>query len=287
MSDAPAAVRIPAGTAPAVPSAERSGLAELRDTVAAEWMKLRTLRSSSITLVAAFVSMLGISALICWAFAHHYASLPPLEQAVERVTLDASFISVSGIFLAQLPIGVLGVLTMSSEFATGLVRATFAAVPRRMTLVAAKAIVFAAVSLVIGMVGSFASFAIGQAVLSSQGIQTTLGAPGVLRVVIGGGLYLPVLGLLGLGLGAMIRRTAGGVAALFGLLLVLPVIASVLPAPWGPDIQEYLPNQAGSALLHASGASDLLAPWTGFGVFCAYAAVALAVGALLVQRRDA
>ena len=283
MSEVPPAAVV----AGAAPSPDRSGVSELSDAVAAEWMKLRSLRSSSITFTGAFVSMLGVSALVCWAVAHHYASQPPFEQAVERVTLDASFLSVSGIFLAQLPIGVLGVLMMSSEFATGLVRASFTAVPRRMTLLAAKAIVFVVVSFLIGSAGSFTSFAIGQSVLATQGIQTTLGAPGVLRAVIGGGCYLPVLGLLGLGLGAMIRRTAGGVAALFGLLLVLPVIASVLPAPWGPDIQEYLPNQAGSALLHASGGSDVLAPWTGFGVFCAYAAVALATGALLVQRRDA
>jgi len=176
---------------------------------------------------------------------------------------------------------------MSSEHSTGLIRTSLVAVPKRVRLLAAKAIIFSVVSLFVGLVGSVAAFFLGQYILSARSIGTSIGQPGVLRVVIGAGLYIAVLGLLALGLGTIVRRTAGGIAAFFGLLLVLPLIAAVLPSPWNSDVSKYLPSAAGTALLRTVPGANVLAPWTGFGLLCAYAAVSLVVGAILLVRRDA
>jgi hypothetical protein len=147
--------------------------------------------------------------------------------------------------------------------------------------------VFAVVAFVLTEVSAFVAFFAGQALLSGQHIQTTLSAPGVLRAVFGTGLYLTVVGLLGVGLGWIIRSTAGSIATLFGLLMVLPLLAGALPQSWANNINRYLPSNAGQALLDVHQSSTALAPWTGFGVFCLYAAVAIAVAAVLLKRRDA
>jgi ABC-2 type transport system permease protein len=256
-------------------------------SISAEWLKVTTVRSSYITLVVSLAAMVGVSAIVCASNVSSFDKLGLLERTVFKLTFDPAFSGVSGVFLAQLGVGVLGVLTMTSEYSSGMIRTSLAAVPRRLHLLMAKAIVYLVIALVVGLVGSFCSFLVGQSILSGAGLSTSLSAPGVPRVVIGGGLYLAVLGLLGVGLGAMIRRTAGAVAALFGLLLVLPAIAAALPSPWGPDVSRYLPNEAGSALLHLTDRTDVLAPWTGFAVFAAYAVVAMVLGSTLLLRRDA
>lgn len=256
---------------------------QLRDVVVSEWLKIRSVRSTFVTLVVAVVTIVGVSAAICAAYVNRYNSLSP----VDLVTFDPAFLSVSGVFLAQLSVGVLGVLTMSSEHATGMIRTSLAAVPQRLRLLGAKALVFVSVSLLVGLLGSFAAFFVGQSILSGRSLETSIGRPGVLRVVVGAALYLAVLGLMALGLGTMIRRTAGAIAAFFGLLLVLPLVVSALPSPWSTDIGRYLPGSAGAALLRTVPTDTLLAPWAGFGLLCAYAAASLVVGAVLLVRRDA
>lgn len=255
--------------------------------VRAEWLKVTSVRSSYITLVVSFVAMVGVSALVCGANVHSFDRMDVFSRTAFKLGFDPAFSGVSGVFLAQLGIGVLGVLTMTSEYSSGMIRSSLAAVPVRLHLLAAKSIVYFTIALVIGLAGSLCSFLVGQSILTGSGLSTSLGAPGALRVVVGGGCYLAVLGLLGVGLGTMVRRTAGGVAALFGLLLVLPAIAAAVPAPWGPDVSRFLPNQAGSALLHLTPQSNSLTPWGGFAVFCGYAIVALVLGGLLLVRRDA
>jgi len=262
----------------------------MRQVLRSEWLKITTLRSSYITLVVSLAAMVGVSSIVCVADVSSYHKLGLFGAAAYRLTFDPAFSGVSGVFLAQLGIGVLGVLTMTSEYGSGMIRTSLAAVPQRLHLLGAKVIIYVAISTVIGLIGSFVSFFVGQSILDGAGLGTTLSAPGVLRVVIGGGLYLAVLGLLGVGIGATVRRTAGGVAALFGLLLVLPAIAAALPSPWGPDISKYLPNQAGSSLLHLEPFNRLtssLSPWVGFAVFSAYAVAALVLGSILLVRRDA
>lgn len=251
--------------------------------IASEWVKLRSLRSTWYTLAVAVVGMAGLGLLFSWVTESRWATAGPEERA----RFDAVGLPLRGMFLAQLAIGVLGVLVVTSEYASGLVRATFAAVPRRRPVMVAKAVVFSAVVLVAMAASAFAAFFGGQAFLARRHIQTTIGAPGVLRVVIGTALYLTVVGLLGIALGWLIRNTAGAIAVVFGLLLVLPVLGAILPASWGRHITPYLPSNAGQDLLAVHTQSPDLRPWVGFALFCGYVAAAFIAAQILLHRRDA
>jgi hypothetical protein len=182
---------------------------------------------------------------------------------------------------------VLGVLVITGEYATGMIRATLAAVPRRLPVLWAKAIVFALVVFVVGGVASLLAFEGGQAMLSSAGIHVGPGSPGAAGAVLGGALYLTVVGSLGVGLGFLIRNTAGAITTLFGLLLILPAIANALPSSVYNDVFRYLPMIAGSQVMSTVKDRSLLTPWEGIGVFSLYAIAAIAAGAVVLQRRDA
>jgi hypothetical protein len=178
-------------------------------------------------------------------------------------------------------------LVVTSEYSSGTIRSTFAAVPRRRTVLGAKSLVVVGTVLVVGTVACLGAFLAGQAILAPKGVGVSLFASGELRAVLGGGLYLAVLALLGVGLGAILRHTAGAISAFVGLVLVLPIIVRPLPQPWGHDISKFLPANAGQALLDVHGAGGGLAPWTGFAVLCAWAAAAVGLAAWRIVRRDA
>jgi ABC-2 type transport system permease protein len=253
------------------------------DVLRSEFLKLRTVRSTYWTLLAAAIATIGLSVIVCAIYAAQCATL----NANSRATFDPISSSLAGGFLAQLAIGVLGVLVITSEYGSGMIRETFAAVPQRLTVLFCKAAVFAGVTLVVTTAASFVAFFVGQAILSTKGIGVGIGAPGALRTVVGTGLYLAILGLLALGLGAIIRRTAGAIAALFGVIFVLPALSALLPSSMDV-IQKFLPSNAGQALIGGSarGSGDL-SPWVGFAVFCLYAVVALTVAGVTLVRRDA
>jgi ABC-type transport system involved in multi-copper enzyme maturation permease subunit len=198
----------------------------LPEVLDSEWTKLRTVRSTYWTLLAAAVSMIGLAVVVCAVYVAQFDGLSLKDKA----SFNPVTSSLAGSFLAQLAIAVLGVLVITNEYGSGMIRATFAAVPQRLTVLAAKATVFTAVTLVVSTAACLVAFFVGQAILSTKGIGIGLGAPGALRTVIGTGLYLAVLGLLALSLGTIIRRTAGGIAAVFGLIFVLPSLASPLPS---------------------------------------------------------
>jgi ABC-2 type transport system permease protein len=274
---------------PAVTGARRpaSGGPIFPGIMHSEWTKLRTVRSSYWTLLAAVAAMVGLSAILCAVYVAQYAHV----NASDRATFNPASFSLTGSFLAQLAIGVLGVLVITNEYGSGMIRATFAAAPQRLSVLAAKATVFAGVTLAVTTTACFIAFVLGQSILSSKGIGTSLGAPNVLRTVIGTGLYLALLGLLALALGTIIRKTAGAIAAVFGLILVLPVIGSLLPSSMNA-FQKFLPSNAGQALInggsrHGSTSTPQLGPWVGFGVFCLWAAAALVIAGVLLIRRDA
>ncbi len=248
--------------------------------IASEWVKLSTLRSTWITLTVAFVGTVGFSALGCWAVVDR---LGRADQA-RREAFSAINQSVAGAQIAMLAIVVLGVLAITGEYATGMIRSTVSACPKRLPLLWGKLLVFGVMAWVVSTLASFTSFFIGQRILGSYG--TTISAPGALRAVFGVGLYLTVVGLLSLGLGTLIRSTAGSIAAVFGLLLILPPLALLLPTNWQDHIVRYLPSNAGSALFSVPADPGLLAPWTGFAVLCAWAAVAIALGAVRLKRSD-
>jgi ABC-2 type transport system permease protein len=256
------------------------------DVARSEWVKLRTVRSTYWTLLAAAAGMIAFGALLTAAYVRHYGSV----SRAARAAFDPAAYSLSGFFLAQLAVGVLGVVVMTSEYATGSIRSTLAAAPQRGTVLTAKAAVFAAVAAITGIASSLAAFYTGQAILASEGIQARIGDPGALRSVTGAGLYLAVLGLLALGLGTLIRRTAGAIAAVVGLVLILPVLVQGLPSSWQAAVTRYLPSAAGQAIIGRTKFAPpghLLSPWTGFALFCGYAAAALVAAALTLNRRDA
>jgi ABC-2 type transport system permease protein len=251
--------------------------------VLSEWTKLRTLRSTVWSLLAAVAFLIGFSILVPSVVRAHW---PPADPK-DALTFDPVGVSLVGGFFAQLAIGVLGVLLMTGEYATGMIRATLAAVPRRLPVLWAKALVFAVTTLVLMIPTCLVGFLIGQSILSSKHIETSLGAPHVPRAVIGTALYIAGIGLLGLGLGALLRNTAGAISTLFGLLFVVPVVVHFLPASWSDAIGKYLPSNAGQGIYSLHQDPTQLDPWTGFAVFLLYAVVALALAAVGLVRRDA
>jgi ABC-2 type transport system permease protein len=247
-----------------------------------EWTKLRSLRSTRWSLLAAVVATIGIAALTCAVVANHYPRMDPHEKANFH-PLEANFV---GVLLAQLAIGVLGVLVITGEYSTGMIRSTLIAVPRRLPVLWAKAAVFGAVVFVLMLPAVVIAFFAGQALLASQHIDIGLSHPGVERAVVGAALYLTVIGLLGLGLGAIVRNTAGGIAAFAALLFVIPPLLNVLPSSWNDAISPYLPGDAGGRIMSITHDAHALSPWAGFAVFCAWTAFFLAVAAVLLVRRD-
>lgn len=270
---APAAVA-PARRVPLKPVTQRRA-------IHSEWVKFTTLRSTWLALTAAVLGTVGVGALASWAINMHWARLQPQD----RLMFSPITQSLTGVYLAQLVIGVLGVLVISGEYATGMIRATLSAVPRRLPVLWAKLVVFATVDFVLMLIAAFASFFVGQALLHSH--STTIGAPYALRSVIGVALYLTVVGVMALSLGFIVRSTAGGIASVVGLLLVLPAIAHVFPLSWQHHYVPYLPSNAGGALYTIHPDPGTLSPWHGFAVMCIWAVAAVVAAAVVLKRRDA
>ena len=244
-----------------------------------EWTKLRTVPSTAWSLLTAAVLVVGFGAM--------YSTLRVTRPPADVAAFDPTAVSLSGVQLAQLAIGVLGVLLVSGEYATGSIRISLAAVPRRLPVLWGKATVFALATLVLFVPATFAAFLVGQSVLSAEHLDTTLGRPGVARAVLGGALYLAAVGLLGLGLGALFRNTAGATAALFGVLLAPQIVVGFLPETLSDELYRYLPAPAGVAVTQVGQEPSSLGPWAGFGLLCAYVAVLLGLAAWQLRRRDA
>ncbi len=244
-----------------------------------EWTKLRSLPAAAWSLAATIALVVGFGAL----YAGVRVSRPPADPS----TFDATGVSLSGVALAQIAAGVLGVLVITSEYASGLVRTSFAAVPSRTPVLWSKVAVLGGVTAVVCLPATLAAFLIGQSVLASGHLNTTLAADGVLRAVVGGALYLTAVAVLGIGLGTVIRHTAGAIAALFGVLYGLQIAVGFLPTSVVDHVYKYLPAPAGVAITMIGQDPDALAPWTGYGLFCGYVAVVLLVGAWSMRRRDA
>jgi hypothetical protein len=248
-----------------------------------EWTKLRSLRSTRWSVLVAVVLTIGFPCLFAAVTSSHWGSMSPGDRA-NRHPLE---IALAGVNVSQLAIGVLGVLVITGEYSTGMIRATMCAVPKRLPALWAKLGVFAAVTFALMLPAVLAAFFASQAILSRHDIlQTSFSDASVARTVIGGALYLTVFGLFTLALGAIIRNTAGGIAAWVGIMFVLPPLMFALPSSWNHAISKYLPDSAGRAIFQLTHGSDSLGPWTGFALFCGYTAVAVAIAAVLLVRRD-
>jgi len=249
----------------------------LRQVVRAELTKMRTLRSTLWTLLVTAVGTLAVTVLSTESVRHHgrgfYQGFDPTNQAL------------TGLALATLAIGVFGVLSVTGEYGTGTIRSSLAAAPRRPLLLIGKVLVVGAVALVLGEVLTNASFWIGQAVLSSGGAPTaSLGQPGVLRAVALSGAFLALLGLLGLGLGVIIRHTAGAMAAFVGVTFLLPVLLQHVPGTPSRYTPIGILANSVSAVVPQSG--QVSAP-VGFVLMVLYCSVVLGLAAALIARRDA
>jgi ABC-type transport system involved in multi-copper enzyme maturation permease subunit len=259
----------------------------LRGTVASEFTKLRSVRSTYWCLILAVLLGIGLSCAISAGNASAYHS----EDFSDRLHFDPTAFSLAGLFFAQLALGVFAILSICSEYSTGLIRTTLSAVPQRGYLLAAKAITAAGMAMVLSLITSFIAFDLGQLIFKhGQGGQVpyaTLSDPGVLRAVLGSTLYIGGLVLLAIALGVIIRHTAGAITGLVALVFILPIVLQLLPGSWQHNLVRYLPAQAGSAITNVvPQGPNSLAPWTGFAVFMIEVAVLMAVGWQLLRTRD-
>jgi ABC-type transport system involved in multi-copper enzyme maturation permease subunit len=251
--------------------------------VRSEWLKLRTLRSTWITLGVAVVVLVLAAGLIANHLHGRLVHPRFFEDARDRDVLTTPL---RGFGVTQLVVGVLGVLAITGEYATGMIRATLTAVPRRLPVLWAKLIVFAVLAFAAMLVATFAAFFTAQAILGSYGVG--LGAPHAVRVVVALAGFLALVGVLGLGLGFIVRSTAGGIAALVGILLVAPGILSAFSTSWATTASHYLPLNAGQAMFsdtHPTGGE--LTPGGGTAVMAAWVVASVVGAAVLLTRRDA
>ena len=291
------------------PATGRAGLA---GTIRSEFTKLRSVRSTYWTIAAMVVVSVGFAAIAGFAIASNIHNNP-----ANKAGLDATQASLGGFFeLGQLIIAVLGALTITSEYSTGMIRTSLTAMPRRGTIYAAKLLVFSTVTLVVSLITSFIAFFVGQAAMSGSGVSASLFhsvtipanavqngpsnnvtfsgtiviSPGtVLTAIIGTALFVTVVALIAFGLGSIIRHTAGAITSAIGLMFVIPIIIQLLPNTWRWDIVRFFPDAAGRVLSVTVGQQNphLWSAWPQFGVTLIYAAVFLGVGAYLFRKRDA
>ena len=252
--------------------------------VLSEFTKFRSLRSTVWTLLVAVVLMIGIGALFSAVTASQYHTF----GAADRASFNPVSTSLAGSTFAVIAFGVLGVLVLSGEYSTGMIRSSLTAVPRRLPVLWAKLAVFAGVIFPISLIASLISFFLGEALLSSHHLGVSITSPTALRSVIGVALYMTVAGMIGVALGALFRNTAAGIATFAGVFFVLPPLTELLPTSVRDHLTQYLPSNAGEVLW--GGARDLhnaLSPWTGFALLCGYAAVLIAAAAWRLRSTDA
>lgn len=260
--------------------------------VVSEWIKLRSLRSTVYTLAAALAAVIGFGILAAAAVTGQIGGRDgggPRGPGGDGFAMDPTSISLAGVGLAQMIIGVLGVLVISGEHSTGMIRSSLTAVPKRLPVLWGKTIVLSAVTLAVMLVAVFAAFFASQAILAGKDMDVALTGDGVLRAVAGAAVYLTGVGVLGIALGALLRHTAGAITTLFAVLLVVPgLIGLVLPDSWVEKVVPYLPSNAGQSFTSAVDTGQgLLGPLTGFAVFAAYVVVLSGGAALALARRDA
>ena len=248
-----------------------------------EWTKLHSLRSTRWSLLVGFLLTIALPVLFAAVTSSHWGSMSPHERA-DRHPLD---IALAGVNLSQFAIAVLGVLVITGEYSTGMIRASFTAVPRRLPVLWAKTAVFGSVAFLLMVPPVLIAFFASQAILSRHHIlQISFSHPGVARSVIGGAVYLMLVGIFALGIGAIVRNTAGGIAAFAGIFFVIPPLMNVLPTSWNNAISQYLPSEAGRQVFSLTHGAHSLAPGPGLALFCGYTALALAMAAVLLVRRD-
>lgn len=270
---------LPGGPAETISADQKQRVTQLR-VVRSEWTKFRSLGSTLYTLLLAVVFMIGLGAIFTAIQASQAQGFDPGQTAISA--------SLTGTFFAELAIGVLGVLVITGEYSTGMIRASLAVVPARLPMLWAKLAVCAGAVFGTMLVASFGAFELGQLLLSGKHLDASLSDPGALRSIIGAALYLTVAAMTALALGALLRNTAAAISTFVAVFFVIPPLTHLLPASWSGHFVQYLPSNAGAMLIDGSnGIAHPLSPWTGFAVMCAYAAVLTGVAAWRLRRADA
>ncbi|MFJ8494477.1 ABC transporter permease [Streptomyces sp. NPDC094038] len=265
--------------APARPAYRVTG----RRVLASEWAKLWSLRSTWITLGLGLVFLVAFGLIA----ANHYRSgIGSAHQDRDFATATAVSLSLFGTNFAQLALGVLGVLVTAGEYSTGMIRSTLTAVPRRLPVLWSKAAVFGLVALVVATLGAFVAFLFGSRIVSGTAAAMGLSHAGVVRSLLGAGLYLGLVGVIGTALGALLRSVAGGISVLVAALMLVPGLISLLPSSWQDDISPYLPSNAGESMFALTHDSTTLSPTAGLLVFLGWTALALAGAAYRLVRSD-
>jgi hypothetical protein len=251
------------------------------DVLAAEWIKLRSVRSTYWTVLVTAALTIAVGLLTAKNVVTHWSDFSPADQE----DFDPLAAVLSGLYLTQVGFGLVGVLAIGSEYATGQIRTTFTAVPRRPRVLAAKAVAAGVVAFLVGEVAALGAFAGARPILATRYLDVAIVDPGVPRALLAAGVFLGLVALVGLGLGAIIRHTAGTVAVLFGLVFVAPLVVRALPAPWDTRVEPYLLPSLGHQMYALE--PGTLSPGVATGWCAVYAAVALGLAAVLIARRDA
>ena len=246
-----------------------------------EWTKIRSLRSTIWTFMVTAGLTIGLGSLFALGGTSGREPIP--------ASFNAAGLPFNGLFLAQLAIGVLGVLIITTEYSSGMIRTTVTAVPQRGMVLAVKAVVFGSVTLVISILTTFVTFFASQAILNRGAVKygVSISSPQSLRIVVGAALYLTLCGLLGVALGALLRSTAAAITTLAGLLFILPILMNFLPVSWHRDaIGQWLPSAAGMQIVEKVTQPLMFSPWAGLAVFAGWVATAFVAGLVLIRRRD-
>lgn len=249
-----------------------------------EWIKLRSLRSTVWSYAIVVFVSLALAALMSATIKLDGAgAIPAADQA--RLVLQASTF---GVFFGQLIVAVLGVLVISGEYSTGMIRSSLTAVPRRLPALWAKAVVLFVTTFVVAAVSTLGAYLVASPILAGKGISANLLESGILLNLLAAALYLALVAVFALGLGTILRSSAGGIAAALGTLLVLPTIIQVIPATWATDLLPYLISSAGINMFGMNSFSTTaLEPWADLLIVLGWVTVSLAGAALLLKRRDA
>ncbi|MFD4603045.1 ABC transporter permease [Streptomyces sp. NPDC058464] len=252
--------------------------------IRSEWAKLWSLRSTWITLGLALVFLVVVGVIASTQYRSQFNSGKPMDGDFADAT--AVSLALFGTTFAQLALGVLGVLVTAGEYSTGMIRATLAAVPRRLPVLWSKSLVFGLVALVVGTVGALASFLLVSGIVNGTDAALGISDPGVVRSLLGAGLYLGLVGVMGAALGALLRSVAGGISVLVAALMLIPGLVSLLPSSWQDDISPYLPGNAGESIFALTHDSTTLSPTAGLLVFLGWTLLALAGAAYRLVRTD-
>jgi ABC-2 type transport system permease protein len=275
-------------TTPAVPTARATRPAYRvtgRHVLRSEWTKLWSLRSTWITLGLGLVFLVAFGLISAARYKSNIGSGQPLDEDFAGAT--ALSLSLFGTNFAQLALGVLGVLVTAGEYSTGMIRSTLTGVPRRLPVLWSKSAVFGTVALLVGVAGAFLAFVFGSGIVAGTPAGMTLSDTGVLRSLLGTGLYLGLVGVIGVALGALLRSVAGGISVLVGALMLIPGLISLLPKSWQEDISPYLPSNAGQSMFALTHDATSLSPGAGLLVFLGWTVLLLAGAAYRLARSDA